>query len=237
MEKTKLFCIPYAGGSAAVYRDWHKKIHSSIEVIPVELAGRGLRIKEGLYRDFEEATEDICEFIRKNSRGSSYSIFGHSMGGWLAMEVADVFAERGESLPDNLFISAACPPHKTPHNEKVHLMEDEEFRRYIAHGGGTSKLITEDRDAFSFFAPIIRADYKILENFVPTKTIRKLNCRMTVFRGTDDIYSSEDMELWEHYVKEECNHISIKGKHFFILDKQEEVVNKINVIVRKKETN
>ena len=41
--------------------------------------------------------------------------------------VADVFAERGESLPDNLFISAACPPHKTPHNEKVHLMEDEDL--------------------------------------------------------------------------------------------------------------
>lgn len=42
----KLFCFPCAGGTAQMYYKWKKELSGSFEIIPVELAGRGLRTGE-----------------------------------------------------------------------------------------------------------------------------------------------------------------------------------------------
>ncbi len=48
MSNTKLFCVPFAGGSAANFTAWKKYLHDSIELNPVELSGRGKRLNEPL---------------------------------------------------------------------------------------------------------------------------------------------------------------------------------------------
>ena len=63
MKNIKLFCIPHAGGSAAVYSRWKKYLDSSIELIPVELSGRGIRMGEKLYDSLKEAIE-LAEYLR-----------------------------------------------------------------------------------------------------------------------------------------------------------------------------
>lgn len=40
----KLFCFPFAGGSSIVFRKWQEKFPKEIEVIAVELPGRGRRL-------------------------------------------------------------------------------------------------------------------------------------------------------------------------------------------------
>ena len=45
--RLRLFCLPYAGGSAVrIYGAWDRYLPADIEVVPVELAGRGSRIGE-----------------------------------------------------------------------------------------------------------------------------------------------------------------------------------------------
>lgn len=63
MSKIKLICIPYAGGSAQVYKKWEKYIHSSVEVVPIELAGRGKRL--------------LNPFIENIRKIAQYSIIVH----------------------------------------------------------------------------------------------------------------------------------------------------------------
>ncbi|MCS4470409.1 thioesterase domain-containing protein [Clostridium botulinum] len=41
-----LFCLPYAGGSEAIYHKWKKYLNPSIELSPIELKGRGKRYNE-----------------------------------------------------------------------------------------------------------------------------------------------------------------------------------------------
>ena len=55
----KLFCLPYAGGSKAIYYKWKSEFNYNIELEPIELKGRGVRYGEGFYTDFEEAVNDI----------------------------------------------------------------------------------------------------------------------------------------------------------------------------------
>ena len=42
----RLFCFPYAGGAAFAYRGWEKHLPREVELYPVELPGRGSRLRE-----------------------------------------------------------------------------------------------------------------------------------------------------------------------------------------------
>ena len=44
--KLRLFCLPYAGGSAVIYNNWFKSLPPEVEVCPVQLPGRGSRMLE-----------------------------------------------------------------------------------------------------------------------------------------------------------------------------------------------
>ena len=44
--KIRLFCFPYGGGGASIYREWQKNLPDSIEVCPIQLPGREDRMNE-----------------------------------------------------------------------------------------------------------------------------------------------------------------------------------------------
>lgn len=46
----KLFCVPFADGSATIYRIWKKYLSLAIELIPVGLARRDNRPNEPFYK-------------------------------------------------------------------------------------------------------------------------------------------------------------------------------------------
>jgi surfactin synthase thioesterase subunit len=58
-QTINLFCLSHAGGSAVYYNRWKKSLHNSVNLISVELAGRGKRFGEPFYESFEEAVNDV----------------------------------------------------------------------------------------------------------------------------------------------------------------------------------
>src|SRR6185312_7790359 len=47
-QKLRLFCFPYAGGSAASYREWSDALAGHVDVVAIEYPGRGARRREQL---------------------------------------------------------------------------------------------------------------------------------------------------------------------------------------------
>lgn len=43
-KKMKVVCLPYAGGSALMYGRWKNLFDDRIEIVQLELPGRGLQI-------------------------------------------------------------------------------------------------------------------------------------------------------------------------------------------------
>src|SRR6185503_4436923 len=74
-----LFCFPYAGGAASIYRDWGNKLPSNIEVHPVQLPGHGNRLNEPLFKHIEPLVESTAQELMPYLEGS-FAFFGHSMG-------------------------------------------------------------------------------------------------------------------------------------------------------------
>src|ERR1043166_562335 len=85
--KLRLFCLPYAGGGASMYRAWRPVFPSSIEICPVFLPGREKRIHEPHIRDCNLLLENLMKALVQFT-DEPYALFGHSMGAFLAYELA-----------------------------------------------------------------------------------------------------------------------------------------------------
>jgi len=226
--KTILFCLPYGGGSATVYHSWKKDLHRSIELVPLELAGRGRRFVDPFYRDLDEAVDDIYQMIIGQVGHSSYSIFGHSMGALLAFECAHRLRIKNQRMPEFLFLSGRNPPHRIGDKPR-HQLSDEEFRQEIFSLGGTPREVMEQTEMFDFFLPILRADFRMIETYETQRSYEKLACKILVLHGSRDELASPSMvEEWSMYTEKGFQSIPFEGDHFFIHSQKGSVIGLIN---------
>ena len=47
-----------------IYKKWEHHLDGNIELRPIELAGRGSRIQDPLYKDFNDMVEDVFHQIK-----------------------------------------------------------------------------------------------------------------------------------------------------------------------------
>jgi surfactin synthase thioesterase subunit len=106
----KLFCFPCAGGSATVYHKWKIYLSDTVDLYPVELAGRGAMARFPLYADFGAMVEEVFRRIKPNLTDGPYAFFGHSMGARLSFELAHSIRDAGMVGPESMFISGCSAP-------------------------------------------------------------------------------------------------------------------------------
>ncbi|MGC5328105.1 thioesterase II family protein [Brevibacillus sp. SYSU BS000544] len=228
MRKLKLFCIPQAGGTAAAYLKWKPYLHPSIELVGVELAGKGRRFSQPLYESVDEAVYDILSSIRKEISDCRYAIFGHSMGALLAFELLHVLKTVGLDLPVCTFFSGKNPPHQAPYKYR-HLLNDEEFWCEIREIGGTPEEIFVNSELKKMFSPILRRDFKLVETYKSSPERGTLDCPFVVMHGSgDNLTSTKKQGEWAQYSKCKTTIHCFNGGHFFIFDSAEDVVNLVN---------
>ena len=223
-----LICLPYAGGTAAVYHRWKPFLDNRIRLCPIELAGRGRRLKEPFYNSFEEAVDDIYGMIGELTE-FPYALFGHSMGGALAYELAFKIKYNNQRQPMHIFISGRRPPHVNRDEKLLHLLPFEEFKEEILKLGGTPRELFENKELWDIFLPVLRADYKIIEGYEYKPYNFKLECGLTVLAGElDDESGLRHMTEWQRYSESDYSLHIFDGGHFFIHDYMDEVIRVIN---------
>lgn len=230
-EKVKLFCLPFAGGTASVYAGWKRYLHQSIELIPVELAGRGIRIKEPCYKSVNEAINDIYVQMKPYLSGCEYALFGHSMGGLLAYEMYYFLKKTGHKMPKHIFISGKAPVHMQENDKLFHTMPDDEFINEIYKLGGTQTQVFAEKQLLNLFLPILRNDFKITETYSYLKRQEKISCDISIFYGSEDSMVKGDIREWEIHSQGKCNFYEFNGGHFFINDYLSNVISIVNEVL------
>ncbi|GBF77729.1 putative thioesterase [Paenibacillus sp. 598K] len=222
-----LFGLPYAGASASIYLRWRVPLQSDIEIVPVELAGRGSRIGEPFYADMAEAASDVAGRIKETLArhpDKPYALFGHSMGAKLAYETALLLCRSGLRAPVHLFLSGALPPHIPLERERPATeMSDADWRRELEQKGGTPVELLDDPQARELFLPILRADYTLLERYRPEPPAGELRMPMTVMTGRQEGLAAS-MDSWSAYSRGACQVVVCEGGHFFIHEDAETVL-------------
>ncbi|GAA4115440.1 thioesterase domain-containing protein [Aquimarina addita] len=226
-EKIKLFCIPYAGGSANMYNSWQSELAENIELYPIELAGRGTRISESHYENLEEAVNDIFYQIADDITISDYAIFGHSLGALLTYELTQKIMSMGLRAPLHTFFSGRKPPH-IPRKEKWSLLNSSDFQEKILSLGGTPPEFFQYPELKNIFIPLLRSDFSLSETESNRSEINPLSTNISILLGQNEGISHEVAVQWREYTKRECTIHFVDGNHFFLLHQQEAVINIIN---------
>jgi len=226
----KLFCLPYAGGSACFFTGWQKRMKNpSIHLIPIEYKGHGFRMDEAFYPEYSDMVEDVYEMISREIRDESdkYMIFGHSMGAGVGYEVECLLEQRRTLCCSHVFLSGREAPCYWGQDDDIADLPDEEFLAEIDGYGGTEMDCFEDEEVRDLFLPIIRNDFRLIESIDHTQEYPITKAPVTILRGTEDDCPLEEAEGWRQYTCRSCNILSYEGDHFFLNDHLDEICDYI----------
>ena len=210
----RLFCFPYAGGGASIYRSWASRL-SMVELLPVQLPGRETRLKEAPYTNARSLVRAMGQALLPYF-DRPFCFFGHSMGALLAYEIARRAGREGWTEPLHLFASGRRPPHVPGKPPLLHDLGREELLARLRGLGGLPPEVAEHEELMDLMLPLLRADLRSDETYAPA-THPPLSCPITALAGTSDENADREAAArWGELTTGPSRVVEIEGGHFFV---------------------
>jgi medium-chain acyl-[acyl-carrier-protein] hydrolase len=227
---SRLFCFPYAGGGADIFRRWALNLSSAIEVCAVQLPGRGRRIKEPPYTRLSMMVDEIDIAIRAYL-DKPFFFFGHSMGAILGFELAHRLRREVGLEPSRLLVSGCRAPQLPDTDRKRHQLPDREFLLELESLNGTPKEVLAHPEMIPYLLPPLRADFEAIENYVYSPA-PPLTAPISAFGGRDDPeVKAEQLEAWRAQTTGGFTLRMFSGNHFFIHDAEELLLRIVSLVL------
>ena len=215
--RLRLFCLPYAGGSASIYRAWRTALPADIELCPVQLPGRENRFAESAL-DNPEALVGQLHAALLPWMEQPFVLLGYSMGGLIAHALALRLQVSGGPMPERLVV-AACGSPDHPARVDPDRMSDAEFTAYVRRLGGTSDAVFEHAELLEMLLPMLKADFRLVRRLRDAALQRsnppRLHCPITALAAQDDEHATpQQVARWAEFTQGGMQCTSIPGGHF-----------------------
>jgi surfactin synthase thioesterase subunit len=216
MDTINLYCLPFSGGSKYSYKGFSKYAPPFLNLIPVEIPGRGTRSGEALLTSLELTADDVFNQI-KNDLNTPYAIYGHSMGGILAYLVTRRIISAGLNQPLHLFVTGCVAPSLKYRDLVDHTLPKEEFLQKIKELGGSPDSVLSNPALMEFFEPILRADFEAVATYqhIPAPPFA---IPISVVLGDEENATTEEALQWQKETTAPVEVKTLPGNHFFIFD-------------------
>ena len=215
--RLRLFCFPYAGGAASVYRLWHQYLPTDIDVCAVQLPGRENRIRERPIASVDDLLRVLVPVLQPHV-DQPFALFGHSMGSIIAFELAHRLYRQFNRMPTHLFVSGRRAPILPDPERPLHVLQNDETfltelsRRY----DNVPALLFEDAELRELFVPLLRADLTLVETYNYQDTA-PLPCPIVALGGqTDPRASQQDLTAWQRLTTRDFKLHMLPGGHFYL---------------------
>lgn len=218
-----LLCLPCAGASATMYLRWRRLLPRWVEVVPMELPGRGSRLGEDFVEDFDSLVSLLCTEHDAALRGN-FALFGHSMGALLAWGIAQRLRAAGRPLPRALLVSGSAAPSQRDPDRFVDMNDDEALIGDLRKQGGTPEELFESPELLRMTLDTLAADYRVCQSFAHAGNA-PLPVSLHAFSGRQDDIEPWRMQAWSG----ETSHAGFTldwfdGGHFFIRQQEAPVL-------------
>jgi surfactin synthase thioesterase subunit len=216
--RLRVFCLPYAGGGASIYRPWVRHLPAEVQVCPIQLPGREERLSETPVTRVPLLVASVAEALTPHL-DLPYVLFGHSLGALLAFELARELRRRELPGPKHLFVSAARAPHLSPREHAIHDLPETEFiaelcRRY----GSMPTAVLQSAELMALLLPILRADLALLETY-QHGVEPPLACPIGALTGTEDPHvRREEVAAWREHTAGGFTLQLLPGGHLYLKD-------------------
>ena len=213
--RLRLFCLPYAGTGAAIFRSWPDGLPADVEVCPVQYPGRGTRPLETPFTAISPLVRALAEGVLP-LLDKPFAFFGHSLGALVTFEFTRHLRKQSGAQPVRLFISATRAPQIPLRNRPIHALPEGEFLAELRRLNGIPAKLLEDAEFMRFMIPVLRADFAVYETYAYA-TEPPLDCPISSFGGLQDPRVSQgDLESWRDQTSAACSLRMFPGDHFFL---------------------
>lgn len=211
----RLVCLHAAGGSALSFRTWPSLLPPDMEVLAIELPGRGRRRREAPVDDLvalvEALTDALAPWLDR-----PYAVFGHSMGALLGFELARALVGSGAPPPELLVVAGHPAPHLERRSPPLHPLGRTQLITALAAMGGTPAPVLACDELIDAMLPAIRADLAVCERFRSPPAPR-LACPVVALAGHDDrVAPPNSMGAWAEVTGTPFELQVVPGGHFFV---------------------
>ena len=211
----RLFCFPYAGGGASVFRNWQKAMPAAVAVVPARLPGRESRASETPIGGIEEMVEAVTAAIEP-LLDRPFAFFGHSMGAMISFELARELRRRKLPMPGALLVAGARAPQlrKRPASDKE--PSEEEFLEEIRRLEGVPEEILENEELLRYVLPALEADSRLGRLYV-YRDEPPLDAPIRAYAGSGDArLPRQAIEAWREQTRASFALREFPGGHFFL---------------------
>ncbi|HDQ71985.1 MAG TPA: thioesterase [Chloroflexi bacterium] len=211
----RLFCFPYAGGGASTYYGWGDALPREVEVCPIQLPGREMRLAEPAFTRMELLLEALAPAISPYL-DRPFAFFGHSMGATIAFELARTLRTRGELSPIHLFVSGSRAPHIPSPRPPTYHLPDAEFVEELRRFNGTPEAVLQNAELMELFTPLLRADLALHDTYRYVDG-DPLDCPISAFGGLgDEEVGQSAITAWDQHTNGPFMLRMLPGDHFFL---------------------
>jgi medium-chain acyl-[acyl-carrier-protein] hydrolase len=211
----RLFCLPFAGGGASIYRAWPAALPSWVEVCPVQLPGREERYSEPAHTSVTGVSRALARELTP-WLDKPFAIFGHSMGALLAFETARALRHAGARMPAALLAAAYPAPQEAVTRTPIHQLPDRAFIEEMRRMEGTPEAVLANAELMAFMLPVLRADFEACDTYAFVEE-QPLEVALAVYGGADDReVDRAGLEAWRHTTRGAFSLRLFPGGHFFV---------------------
>jgi medium-chain acyl-[acyl-carrier-protein] hydrolase len=219
--EVRLFALPYAGGGAAGYFRWRSALLPTVDVVPIHLPARETRIGEPPIAELRPLVTEIADAVEP-TLDRPFALLGHSMGAWLAFELARELRRRGARSPGLLIVAASPAPHRPQQGERLHELPDAEFVEEVSRRfDGIPPAVRANSELLQLLLPALRADLQLIETYEYADE-PPLEIDILALGGTEDqAISATALADWRRHTARGFSQRMLPGGHFFLFQAME----------------
>lgn len=227
--KFRLFCLPYGGGGASIYREWQDLFSDSVDVCPIQLPGRENRIKESSYTDIYKLIIDLTEVISPKL-DLPFALLGHSFGALVAFLLAQNLQDVKKIKTSHLFVSAFTSPN-LPNTRMLQLKSNPDVLKLLStlvlhpltndeidllvKSNIFPEIVNIPTEFRSLYVKIGLSDTMAVESYQYKDCV--LECDISAFFGSHDTdVPDNDMLAWRFFTNKNFQLYQMHGDHLFI---------------------
>ncbi|GAA3808476.1 hypothetical protein GCM10022226_30760 [Sphaerisporangium flaviroseum] len=222
----RVFCFPPAGGNPRTFLGWQPDMGADAEIVAVCVPGRAHRCEEPSPATVGELADGAAAAIAAHA-GLPVYLFGHSLGGLLAFEVARRL--RGLPALRHLVVSGCAAPRLNP-SDYIVWSNTNHGRAFAVEAasflGLSAEFAAADEEVQDLLLADMREDVRLLAEY-RYRPQAPLSVGVSLICGRDDPHvDGPGLTAW----REECETVPechwTEGDHFY-LDKRPTAVTDV----------
>lgn len=215
----RLLCLPFAGGQSLAFRALAGAMGPGWEVVAIDTPGHGWATGEPL--DEVGALADLLAEQLTPGWLRGGLLYGHSLGGALAFELA---RRLGPNAVSGVIVGGTVPAHRLPEVTAFARLPEDELFAQLRQLGGIDDALAQSPQLLARFIPQLRADFRAFEAWRPTELLE--TPLLAVGGVTDPFCRPEFIFEWVRYGAR-CNLDFVPGGHMFVLEHPAELAQRL----------